>query len=65
MPRESLRQKILGDAEYALEKLLMLRAERRELVEGVQAPASGREMFVIADLLGEAGQESAVDDFLD
>ncbi|KAK9312226.1 hypothetical protein V1522DRAFT_253722 [Lipomyces starkeyi] len=73
MPRKSLRQTILGDVEHALEKLLMLRAERRKLVEGVVLDKhqhlevieeDRRENFVIADLLREVGQESA-DDFLD
>ncbi|KAK9327808.1 hypothetical protein V1520DRAFT_393601 [Lipomyces starkeyi] len=73
MPRKSLRQAILGDVEYALEILLMLRAGRRNLVERIldkhkhleAIEDDCREMFVIADLLRKAGQESAVDDFLD
>ncbi|KAK9311617.1 hypothetical protein V1524DRAFT_24399 [Lipomyces starkeyi] len=73
MPRKSLRQTILGDVKYALEKLLMLRAEHRQLVEGIldkhmhleAIEEECREMFVIADLVRGAGQESAVDDFLD
>ncbi|KAK9350480.1 hypothetical protein V1523DRAFT_339050, partial [Lipomyces doorenjongii] len=73
MPRKPLRQMILGDVEYALEQLLMLRAERRKLVDGIldehkhleAIEEDCRELFAIADLLREAEQETAVDDFLD
>ncbi|KAK9239512.1 hypothetical protein V1525DRAFT_424681 [Lipomyces kononenkoae] len=72
MPRKSLRETILGDLEYVLEKLLMLRAEHRNSVERIldkrihleAIEEECREIFVIADMLREAGQDT-VDDFLD